>query len=583
MSGGPPVTAALVILASAVLVVPFFKRARMSPVVGYVAAGAFVGPHGFGWVSGPEAVQTLAHLGIVFLLFSLGLELSIQRLVEMRRLVLGLGTVQMIATTLAVAGGLHIIGVRGNAAMVLACGAAFSSTAIVMRLLEERHELATTVGRSALAVLLLQDLAVIPLLAVVPLLGIGAGISAAVAAALLKATVAVGVILVAGRFLLSPLLHSVARAHAPELFTAVVLLLALGVGYLTELAGLSMALGAFLAGLLIAETQFRHQVAGDIQPFGGLLLALFFMSVGMGVDLGSLIGRAPLILILSLGLVFLKTLVLTAAARAYGLVRGDAFRLGISLAQGGEFALVLFTLSVGANLLDPGIEAIAVMVVTLTMALTPMMVSLGERAARKVAVHASWDRPPVDLADHVLIAGFGRAGRTVARLLDEEGVAYVALDMDSQVVSDARRQGLPVYYGDSSRVEVLTAAGAAQAVAAAVTLDDPRAAERAVSAVRRSAGDIPVVVRARYTRDLPALGAAGATVVVPELIEGSLQLAASVLEAIGHSRDRVDRVLDAYREAEYERLGELASGSMPRAAPGPGRTRVLPDLSAKDS
>ncbi|HEX8358771.1 MAG TPA: cation:proton antiporter [Longimicrobium sp.] len=567
-----PLPLGLLILAAAVLVVPLFNRFRVSPVVGYIVAGAAIGPHGMGWIADAGAVEELAHIGVVFLLFSIGLDLSLGRLREMRRLVLGLGVVQMAATTLLALAALRLMGVGGSPALVLASGVAFSSTAIVLRLFDERRLRATALGRAGLAVLLLQDLAVIPLLAVVPLLGGGEGLGRAIAVALLKAAVTVAVILVMGRVFLSTLLRGVAKPRVPELFTAVVLLLSLGVGFLTERMGLSMALGAFLAGLLIAETEFRHQVQGDIAPFQGLLLALFFMSVGMSIDFGELTARAPLVVALALGLVVLKTAVLGLAARAFGLAAGPAAQLGLTLSQGGEFALVLFTLASSAGVLDARSEAVGVLVVTITMGLTPLLATAGAAAARHLAVRggraATADAPPAELEGHVLIAGFGRAGQTVARLLEEQGVAYLALDMDPERVREAHARGLPVYFGDASRPEVLRAVRAAAASAAAITLDDPDAATRAVAAVRREARKIPVVVRARYTGELQALGAAGATVVVPELIEGSLQLGASVLESLGETREGVDRIVDAFRDREYTRLGGLAGRSGRGAAGG---------------
>ncbi len=576
------IPAALVILAAAVLVVPLFHRVRMSPVVGYVAAGLAIGPHGAGWIPEGEAVEGLAHIGVVFLLFSIGLELSLARLREMRLLVLGLGTAQLVATGLVVWGVLRALGVESVAALVVAAGVAFSSTALVLRLLEERRLLATPVGRAALAVLLLQDLAVVPLLAVIPRLGGGEGIGRALATALLTGGAAVAVILVAGRVLLTPLLRAVARPRVTELFTAVVLLLALGVGYLTERVGLSMALGAFLAGLLIAETEFRHQVQADISPFQGLLLALFFMSVGMSLDVTVLLSNALLIAALAAGLLIVKALVLTLAARAFGLAAGPAAQLGLTLSQGGEFALVLFTLAVAAGVLDARTEGIGVLVVTLTMALTPLLAAGGQAAARRIGARGGRAvQGELELEGHVLIAGFGRAGQTVAELLDARGVAYVALDMDPERVEKAHLEGRPVYFGDASRPEVLRAVRADAASVAAVTLDDPAAAARTVAALRHTAGRIPVVVRARYTSDLAALSEAGATSVVPELIEGSLQLGSSVLESLGETREVADRITDAFRDREYARLGELARAG--RRAQGrdlsadPGAAAGTPD------
>ncbi|HEU0015025.1 MAG TPA: monovalent cation:proton antiporter-2 (CPA2) family protein [Longimicrobium sp.] len=563
--GGGGLGEVLVILAAAVAAVLVFRRLRITPVLGYLAAGYAVGPHGLGLVE-TGRVAALAELGVVFLLFAVGLELSFERLSALRRHVFGLGTVQVAATGTAIAAALAAAGLGWQAAVVLGGGLALSSTAVVLQMLGERRELATPAGRIALSVLLLQDLAVVPLLTVVPLLGgaAGGGAAGGMGSALLKAAAALALIVFGGRLVLRPLLRRVAQTRAPELFTGVALLVVLGVGWLTAQAGLSMALGAFLAGLLIAETEYRHQVEGDILPFRGLLLALFFMTVGMEVDVSILAARPALVLGGLAGLLAVKAGAAWAACRLFGVEPAPAVRVALSLAQAGEFGFVLFSLAVAGGALDRETAAVAVLVVALSMTATPLLFALGARAARRLerareggAAHI--ERQTREMARHVLIAGFGRSGRTLARLLEARGAGWVALDVDAARVEEAHAAGLPVYFGDASRREVLRAAGIHRAAAAVVTLDDPRAAGHALAALRAEVPEVPVLVRARDATHSRELGAAGATRVVPELVEGSLRLGGALLEELGEPADAVERLLDEFREEAYARLEDLGS------------------------
>jgi CPA2 family monovalent cation:H+ antiporter-2 len=516
----------LLILAFAVAAALAFRRLRLSPVLGYLAAGVLIGPHALGLIRDVESIDRLADLGVVFLLFSVGLELSFERLAALRRLVFGLGLLQVAATALVLWLGLRLLGMAGPAAAVLAGGLALSSTAVVVRALQEAGELSSPAGRAALAVLLFQDLAVVPLLAAVPLLaGGGAGLARSLTLALGTAAAALVAIVAVGRLAVRPLLRAVAGSRTPEVFTGVALLLVLGVGWLTSLAGVSMALGAFLAGVLIAETEYRHQVEGDIEPFRGLLLALFFMSVGMNLDLAALARGAPAVLGGAALLLAVKAAVLAALALAFRTRRATAVRLGLTLAQGGEFAFVLFGLAVDAGSLPAETARLAILVVAVTMALTPALVAAGRAAGRRLEARGAVGLDGArELGARVVVAGFGRVGQTLGRLLDEHGVPYVALDLDPARVDAARQRGLPAFYGDAGRPDVLRVAGAHRASVAVVTLDDPAAAERAVAALLREAGDIPVLVRARDPEHSARLLEAGATAVVPELVEGSLQL-----------------------------------------------------------
>ena len=570
----------LLVLLAAVAVVPLFRRLRASAVLGYLAAGALIGPYGFRLLHDVEAAARLGELGVVFLLFSIGLSLSVERLASLRRYALGLGIAQVLATTVALSGLLRALGVESAAALVLGGGLALSSTAVVLQVLVERRELSTPRGRIALAVLLLQDVAVVPLLTLVPLLRGGeVSVLPALGTALLRAALVLVVILVIGRLALRPLLRAVARDGTPELFTGIVLLLVLGVGWLTQQAGLSMALGAFLAGVLVAETEYRPQVEGDVQPFRGILLALFFMSVGMSVDVGLLWTRAPLLVGLTAALLLVKAGILIALARGFGFRLATAAALGLMLAQGGEFGFVLFALAGQAGVLDADTAQLAVLVVGLSMAATPLLLAASRRVAHRLEQGdeaAALAEQAGELQGHVIVAGFGRVGHTVALLLESRGTSYLALDLDAERVTNARRSRLAVYFGDASRAEVLKAAGIQRAQAVVVTVDEPAAANLTVQVARRLAPEVPVLARGRDLAQAQALGEAGATAAIPEIVEGSLQLGAAVLRQVGASRDEIDQTLDEFRRELYVRLAELSREASPGPEP-PGSRRVTKD------
>jgi monovalent cation:H+ antiporter-2, CPA2 family len=563
----------LIILAAAILVVPLFRRLRITPVLGYLLAGLLIGPHALGLIHELEVVETLAEFGVVFLLFAIGLELSLDRLLAMRRHVFGMGTLQVVITGAAFYALGRAVGLGGAEAFVLGGGLALSSTAVVLRMLEESGDQHTQAGRMALAVLLLQDLAVVPLLTIVPLLGgQGGSLLPSLGLAAAKGLGAMALIIFTGRLLLRPVLRTVAAARTPELFTGITLFLALGVSWLTGQAGLSLALGAFLAGLLISETEYRHQVEADIEPFRGLLLALFFMTIGMRIDVGLLADNAALVVGGVVALVVVKALVIAGLARAFGQPVGTAVFVGLSLAQAGEFAFVLFTLALGAGALSAQVGGIALLVVALSIAITPLLLRLGRAVADRLRRRSKedpmeqLDREAHDLRKHVLILGLGRAGRTVVRLLEAHGTDYLGLDLDPDTVSAERERGVPVFYGDGTRGEVLRAAGLSRASGVIITLDDPAAAARALRAIRAEDSDIPIMVRARDTGQCGPLAVAGATGVIPELVEGSLQLGGRMLLALGESRDEVEAALADLRENSYSRLIDLPQPSSTREA-----------------
>ncbi|MFM2129117.1 MAG: hypothetical protein RL477_663, partial [Pseudomonadota bacterium] len=505
----------LIFLAAAVATVALFRRIYISPVIGYLVAGAAIGPHGAGLISDVASVRGLAELGVVFLMFSIGLELTLKRLATMGGQMFGLGAAQLAASGLAIGLAAWAAGLAPRAALVVGAVLALSSTAMVLQWLGEKGEIVSRAGRVALAILLFQDLAVVPLIVLVPLLGAaGTSVGLALAIALLKAGAALVVIVVIGRLVLRPLFRFIAARHTPELLVGLALLVVLGAGYATEAAGLSLALGAFLAGLLVAETEFRHQVEADLAPFRGILLSLFFMTVGMTVDFG-LIGReGPTLAAIVAAILALKAITITGVCRALGVPWRLALRQGLMLSESGEFAFILFAMAVTAGLLDDHTGRLLVLAVAVTIVATPLLAAAGRKVENWFEVEAGGleklASESEDLSDHVLVLGYGRVGETLGRLLAARAIPFVALDLSPTRVAEARSHGLPVYYGDASSRLVLRAARADRARLAVVTLNDGAATARTVTVLRDRFPDMPIFARARdgaHCEELARLGA----------------------------------------------------------------------------
>ncbi len=561
----------LVLLASAVLVVIACRRLHLPPMVGYLAVGLALGPHALGMVPDSEATRQLAEFGIVFLMFSIGLEFSLPKLRIMRRAVFGLGLAQVaLSIALAVAAALAL-GAGWQVGLALGGAAAMSSTAMVSRLLTERLELDTPHGREIIGVLLFQDLAVVPLLILLPALGRApedAGV--AVAAALGKAALVLAVLILVGPRLMRAWFGVVARARSTELFVLNVLFITLGLAYLTGSAGLSLALGAFLAGMLIAETEYRYQVEEDIKPFRDVLLGLFFVTVGMLLD-AALVARQFWLVLLFLALLFgVKLALIGLLSRAFGAAPGTALRVGLGLAQGGEFGFVLLALA-GTHAIAPQplVQALLAAMV-LSMLATPFVIAASDRIVLRFA-RSEWLMRSLELhrvavqslgtERHVIILGYGRNGQHLARLLDAEGVRYVALDLDPERVREAALAGDTVVFADSSRREALIAAGLARAAAVAVTFADSAAAVRVLAHIHALNPSVPVIVRAREESDVARLTAAGASEVVPEALESGLMLASHTLVWVGVPLSRVVRRMRAVRDAHYSLLKGLFHGA----------------------
>ncbi|CAL5070856.1 unnamed protein product [Urochloa decumbens] len=578
----------LYLLLASVIFVPLFQKIPGgSPVLGYLAAGVLIGPYGLSIIRNVHGTKAIAEFGVVFLLFNIGLELSVERLSSMKKYVFGLGSAQVLATTAAVGVIAHrFAALPGPAAIVIGSGLALSSTAVVLQVLQERSESTSRHGRATFSVLLFQDLAVVVLLILIPLIspnsskgGVGfQAIAEAMGMAAVKAVAAITAIIAGGRLLLRPIYKQIAENRNAEIFSANTLLVIFGTSLLTARAGLSMALGAFLAGLLLAETEFSLQVESDIAPYRGLLLGLFFMTVGMSIDPKLLLSNFPAISVI-LGLLIIgKTLLVTFVGRLFGVSTIAAIRVGLMLAPGGEFAFVAFGEAVNQGLLSPQLSSLLFLVVGISMAMTPWLAAGGQFLASKFEQHDVRSLLPVesetdDLQDHIIILGFGRVGQIIAQLLSERLIPFVALDVRSDRVAVGRALDLPVYFGDAGSREVLHKVGAERACAAAITLDTPGANYRAVWALNKYFPNVKTFVRAHDVDHGVNLEKAGATAVVPETLEPSLQLAAAVLAQAKLPMSEIQETINEFRNRHLSELTELCATS--GSSLGYGFSRVM--------
>ncbi|MCV0397880.1 MAG: cation:proton antiporter [Rhizobiaceae bacterium] len=560
---------AIVFLFAAGLVVPLLRRARVAPVLGFLLAGVALGPFGAGalaetWpvigivsIADPEAATPFAELGVLFLLFLLGLELSFDRLWALRRAVFGAGGLQVAVSAAAIAVGCVWIGLAAPAAIAVGLALALSSTAIVMQVLNDERRAAKPVGRAALAVLLFQDVMVAPILILVGFLGreTDTGLVWTLLDALFRGVLAVGLIFLIGRYLLRPAFRLAAGAGGRDFLMAITLLTVIGGAMITAGAGLSLPLGAFLAGLLLGETEFKHQTDVDLEPFKGLLLGLFFMTVGMSLDLAAVWDNVWIVLFGLLVLLPVKGAIAYAACRLFAGDRALSIETAFLLASAGEFAFVVVRAATGAGVFDGPTGTIVSAIVGLSMLCAPLLGRAGRLAASRYAEKAP-DAPPPDfsgLSGHVVIAGFGRVGRTIARILNTEEAEIVALERSQDAVTAASKGGWRIWLGDASRPEILEKAGAEGASLFIVTVDNSDDAERMVKAIRAVRRDAPVLARARDSDHARRLAEAGATWVIPDAIEAGLQLAGRALEEYGYAAETIRDRITVERDEEYRR------------------------------
>lgn len=526
-----------VFLGAAVIAVPLFKRIGLGAVLGYLVAGALIGPWGLQILTDVENILHFSELGVVLLLFLIGLELQPSRLWVLRRAVFGLGGAQVAVTAAPIALIGVALGLRADTAAIAGVGLSLSSTAFVLQILTEKGQIQAQHGRSAFAILLFQDLAVIPLLAVLPLLGPGGGapVEGSALASSLKAVAVVLGVIAGGRYLVRPVFRAIAAAHAHEIFTAAALLVVLGTALLMVEVGLSMSLGAFMAGVLLADSEYRHEIEADIEPFKGLLMGLFFIAVGMSANIGLLIERPLLVLGLVLGMMALKAAVLFVLGRASGHAGGSARDLALALPQGGEFAFVLFGLAAGQGLMDRFLSDLLVVVVTLSMALTPLVITLGDLLIKR------WQRTgparefdAIEDGDpKVIIAGYGRFGQIVSRVLRTRKIPFTALDASATQVDFVRKYGNKIYYGDASRLDLLRAARADKAKIFVLAIDDVASSVKTAEVVKRHFPELRIYARARNRQHAYQLMDIGVEVLERETFLSSLEVAARVLEGLG--------------------------------------------------
>ncbi|MDH3596312.1 MAG: monovalent cation:proton antiporter-2 (CPA2) family protein [Rhodospirillales bacterium] len=547
-----------IFLGAAVLAVPLSKRAGLGSVLGYLAAGAVIGPSVLGLISDVEAILHFAEFGVVLLLFVIGLELQPGRLWVMRKSIFGLGGAQVLLTAALLALGGAALGLPFVASVVASLALALSSTAFALQILAERNQLTTRHGRAAFSILLFQDLAVIPILALVPLLGAapeGVAGGGALLSVLKVAAVLVGVV-VGGHFLLRHAFRIAARTRVREVFTAMALLTVIGMALLMELAGLSMALGAFLAGVLLADSEFRHELEANIEPFKGLLLGLFFIAVGMSVDFGLLLEKPLEVGALVVALVLLKALVLFGVAKVAGHSSRAAGKLAVVLSQGGEFAFVILGLAVVSQVMERDLAKLLILVVILSMVVTPLLVMAEERflPGRKKKTDGDDFEAPSGEENQVIIAGFGRFGQIVARILRAKRIGFTALEGSQEQVDFVRRYGNKIYYGDPSRLDLLHAAKAEQAVVFVLAIDEVEASLRTAETVRKHFPDLKIYARARNRKHAYQLMDLGVAVIQRETFLSSLDIARSVLEGLGLPDYEADRVVKKFREHDERRL-----------------------------
>jgi CPA2 family monovalent cation:H+ antiporter-2 len=570
---------ALVVLGTAGIIVPLVQRFGLSPVLGYLGAGAVLGPLGLGsfvadvpllyWLTVVDAknVAGIADLGVVFLLFLIGLELSYERLKAVRRLVLGLGGLQILISTAIIALALAAAGLKAPIAILLGALLALSSTAIVLEVLSRQGRLATSTGRASFAVLLAQDLAVVPVLMFVSILGGNktGSIAANIGLALLEAGAAIAIIALIGRFVLRPLLRLVAGTGSKELFIAAILFVIVATAVVAALADLSMALGAFVAGLMLAETEYRKAIEAAIEPYKGLLLGIFFFTVGMGIDAREL-GREPALLLAAVvGLVAVKAAVLILLGRLFRLSWPTAAETGLLLGPGGEFAFVGLGLALSLGLVTPRETSFTIAVTSLSMALIPLLAIAARRWSHRLApvqpVAAELEAKPEPQQRHAIVVGYGRVGKLVSTMLARHNVAYTAIDDDPALITHERRMGHPVYFGDAVDPAFLAACGLEKASSMIVTIHARGLIDEIVREVRRIRTDIPIVCRARDAEHARHLYAIGVTDAVPETIEASLQLSEAALVGMGIPTGPVIASIHEQRDVFRRELQDAASGA----------------------
>lgn len=569
----PNFSVVLIILGLSVVIVSILRRLHLPPILGYLIAGACVGPFGLGLLESKEEIRYIAEFGVVFLLFSIGLELSLPKLISMRRALLGLGGLQVLLCTLVVLLTGRWAGLSWAAAFTISGALALSSTAVATKQLVEQDELHQAHGKLSLAILLFQDLAAVPFLIIVPALA-GTGTDNSVVNILMDrvmmGTLIFILMLGAGRWLLRPLFHYIAEARSSELFMLAALLVVLSSAFLTEHYGLSAALGAFLAGVMLGETEYAHQIESDIQPFRDILLGLFFISVGLVVDPHVVIAEWRWVTVVLIALIIFKTIVITFLARIASTPFQTAIRTGLTLAQGSEFGLFLLAIASEKNIIDPKTTQIVISSIVISMAVSPLLIrksnEIAEGLLKPFRRHPQEEDlenisvPPKNLEDHVILCGFGRVGQTLARFLEQEAIPFVGVDIDPVRLREARAAREPVFFGDPSQEHVLQAAGIKKARLLIIAFTHPKQTLKILTNARRLNPDLPILVRTTDDTELEVLQNSGATEVIPDKLESSLMLASHMLILLGQPASRAQQLVKEVKANRYKLLRGFYEG-----------------------
>ena len=545
------------ILLAAVLIVPICQALKLGAVPGFLISGIVIGPSALGLVSNVETISHTSEFGVVLLLFIIGTEMKPAFLWKIKNLVFGLGSLQILLSALFIGSlSFWLFGIETNSAIVIGLALALSSTAFVLQILTDKRQLTSETGRASVAILLMQDLAVVPLLALIPLLASNSSVTGSLGGAILQSVIILALVLLAGRYLLNPILHLVAKSANSEVFTAVAVLIVLGTAYLTEIAGLSMAMGAFLAGLLISDSAYRHQIKAEIQPFRGLLLGIFFVSMGMSLNL-SVLFSAPLVLLgATILLMATKLLVLTPLVKLFGFSWKKSLSVGLILGQGGEFALVLFALAFNQQILPQHLFEQLMLVVLLSMLITPLLTALAFHIQQKdeaLAIPTQAAPNEEVVQGRVVIAGFGRVGRAVAKVVANAGIPYIAFDKSANIVN-RYKDDYPVFFGDVTQTSLLKSGGLQQAASVIITVNSPEDAKELVTTLRAAHADLPIYVRGHNSEICRKLIELGANRVISENIEVSLELSEQVLADFGVDELTIDQQLTAFRENYYKKI-----------------------------
>lgn len=570
-----PLQPVLILLAVAVLAVVVFRLLRLPPMLGYLLAGVLIGPHALGWIADNDETRHLAEFGVVFLMFSIGLEFSLPKLIAMKRIVFGFGTAQVTVTIAVVIVIAWIFHLDWRIGLILGGALAMSSTAIVSKMLSERAELNSLHGKQVIGVLLLQDLAVIPLLIIVPALAVQANteaddFTAMLMLAMLKVVVVLMFVFFIGQKLMRRWFHLVARQKSSELFVLNVLLITLGLAWITQMAGLSLALGAFLAGMLISETEYRYQVEDDIKPFRDVLLGLFFVTIGMLLDLQVVLENFVWVFVILLALTVLKVAIVAGLSRLFGASTSVALRTGLNLAQAGEFGFVLLAQANEIALIENSVLQPVLAAMVISMFLAPFLIEYSDAMIQRF-YSSDWMHRAMQITSiaaqtmaaqsHVIICGYGRSGQSISRILEQESIPFIALDLDPYRIQEATRAGESVVYGDAARREVLIAAGLMRAKVLVVSYSDTVSTLKILKHVHELRPDLAVVVRTQDDTNIDLLKEAGATEVVAEIMEGSLMLASHALMFVDVSTARILRRIRKIREQRYSLLRGFYYGS----------------------